>query len=176
MTAKDSRTSRRAFFLKGGAVLGAGVATTVGAVQSQVMEIEDREAIRALHLAWMALIEKQRYEDAGKLFQERARLDPREQAAFAQHAAYRQGTSRSADTLTLSEDRLRASATFHTEVEVCKPLLDDCTAAQMARLQGNVAERYWEAGRFDVAYVKVSGAWKITSLRYGLRAATLCDG
>jgi hypothetical protein len=36
----------------------------------------------------------------------------------------------------------------------------------MARLQGNVADRRWEAGQFEAKYVKSRGQWKIASLSY----------
>jgi SnoaL-like domain len=86
--------SRRAFFLNGGAVLGAGVATTAGAtalisddatdnapvhdqlkqLQQQLALAEDREAIRQLHLVFARSIENQTYESAVALFDERAYL------------------------------------------------------------------------------------------------------
>ncbi len=95
MNGNDSKQStRRAFFLQGGAVLGAGVATTVGAaalkpstpsstaredelnqLKQQLGSLTDREAIRQLHLAFIGLIESQRYEAAAELFDEQARLD-----------------------------------------------------------------------------------------------------
>jgi hypothetical protein len=82
------------------------------------------------------------------------------------HSAYRQRTSQPSDVLTFSDDGLQATATFDVEAEICTPLQDDCTAAQMARLQGNVADHRWENGRFEARYVKTRGQWKISSLRY----------
>jgi hypothetical protein len=52
------------------------------------------------------------------------------------------------------------------DVELCTPLRDDCTIAQMARLQGMMADRRWETGQIEAQYVKTSGQWKLTSLRY----------
>jgi len=46
------------------------------------------------------------------------------------------------------------------------PLQQDCTAAKMARLQGQVADRRWQAGRLEGQYVKRGGEWKIASLKY----------
>ncbi len=60
----------------------------------------------------------------------------------------------------------QATATFHAEAEVCEPLAATCTAAQMARLQGNVASRHWQSGRFDAHYVKGTAGWKIADLRW----------
>jgi hypothetical protein len=202
MTEIKTRSSRRAFFLHGGAVLGAGVATTVGAsalaaespmppdeqlkqLREQLDGVEDREAIRQLHLAFATLIEQHSYEAAVELFDEQAHLDLsgvsatgkpailqlfghqyRHQNAAAIHNAYRPNSSQQRDAVTLSENRLQATATFHVDVEVCTPLRADCTAATMARLQGHVAERRWEAGRFEAKYVKTRSEWKMASLSY----------
>jgi hypothetical protein len=188
MSGINSKTSRRRFFTQGGAVLGAGVATTVGATAlkpddsvKRLHEMEEREAIRQLHLAFTSLIEQEEYEAAAKLFDEQGELDLNGVRAAGKHAivkqvsdrnaavfhrAYRQSTSQQSDTMTLSEDRTRASATFNIEVELCTPLQDDCTAATMARLQGNVGDLRWENGRFEAKYVKTRGEWKMASLVY----------
>jgi hypothetical protein len=188
MSGINSKTSRRRFFTQGGAVLGASVATTVGATAlkpddspKRLHELEEREAIRQLHLAFTSLIEQQDYEAAAELFDEQAQLDLNgvraagkhaiakqlsDRSATAFHRAYRQNTSQRLDTVTLSEDRAGASATFNIEVELCTPMQDDCTAATMARLQGNVADLRWENGRFEAKYVKTRGEWKMASLVY----------
>ena len=196
-------SSRRAFFVSGGAVLGAGAAVAVGAsslkadvrvsadeqlnqLRQQLESIADREAIRNLHQAFTVSMERQAYESATELFDDQAHLqlsgasaagkrdiarllahEYRDQDAAAIHNAYRHNTlSQQNDTITLSEDRLHATATFHVEVELCTPLRSDCTVAQMARLQGHVADRRWEAGRFEAKYVKTGGRWKMASLSY----------
>jgi predicted SnoaL-like aldol condensation-catalyzing enzyme len=154
-------------------------------LRQQLACVADREAIRQLHRSFTSLIESQRYELAAELFDERAYLQLsgvsasgkrailrlfadqyRHQNAAAIHSAYRQGTLQQGDTVTLSEDRLQAAATFHVEVELCTPLQGDCTAAQMARLQGHVADRRWESGRFEGQYVKTRGQWQMASLTY----------
>jgi hypothetical protein len=200
MTGSKSST-RRAFFLQGGAALGAGVATTAGAVaapgdavspEEQLKQLRrelgcatDRDAIRQLHRTFAALIEQRRYTAAADLFDEQGRLDlsgvsasgkaaivrlfaqqyGRQQAAVL-HGSYRQSPLQPGDALTVDEDGLRATATFHIEVELCAPLPDDCTAARMARLQGQVDERRWETGRLEGQYVKTRGDWRIASLIY----------
>jgi hypothetical protein len=202
MTAIRTKSSRRDFFLHGGAVLGAGAATTVAAsalthesptpqedqlkqLRAQLDGVEDREAIRKLHLGFTTLIEQRSYEAAAELFDEQGHLNLsgvsatgkpailqlfadqyRNQNATVIHSAYRQNASQHGDTVTLSEDRLQASATFHVEAELCTPLQGDCTAAQMARLQGHVADRRWEAGRFVAKYVKTQGQWRMAWLSY----------
>lgn len=176
-------STRRAFVLSGGAAaLGAGV---VGAsARATPLPVEDHDAIRRLHLAFTTLIENREYEAAANLFDERAHLQLsgvsasgkpailhlfahqyRQHEAAVIHTAYRQR----GDELTLSEDHLHATATFHVDVELCTPLQVDCTAAQMARLQGNVADRHWETGRLEAHYVKTRGEWKIASLQFESR-------
>jgi hypothetical protein len=176
-----SNSTRRAFFLQGGAALGAGVAASVQAAAPARPAPDDHEAIRKLHFAFTTLMETQQYETAGDLFDERARLQLsgvhasgkpailelfamgyRQQSANVIHSAYRYRS----DAVTLSENRQHAVATFHVDVELCTPLRDDCTIAQMARLQGMMAERRWETGRIEARYVKTGGQWKIESLRY----------
>src|SRR5689334_16160259 len=94
---KDKTSTRRAFFVSGGAVLGAGVAGTVGAASLRPApttappraiggSAEDREAIRQLHLAYVARLENQDAAEglANKLFDEQGNVVL---------GAYRQGTS-----------------------------------------------------------------------------------
>jgi hypothetical protein len=184
-----TRSTRRAFFASGGALVGAGVATAVGAsalksgetqlpmdeqlkqLRLRLAGLEDREAIRQLHLAFMTLIGQQSHASAADLFEDPAQLrvftdQYRNQNGSAMHGAYRQSTSQQRDEVKLADDRLSATATFHVEVEVCTPVQGDCTAAKMARLQGNVADRRWEGGRFEASYVQTHRQWKIASLRY----------
>jgi SnoaL-like domain len=202
MTGTKTNSSRRAFFVTGGAVLGTGVATTVAAatltsdsaspleeqlrqLRQQLEGMEDREAIRQLHREFAVLIENQAYESAAELFAEQARLNLsgvsatgkhailqlfvdqyRHQKAPAIHGAYRQSNSQHEDAVTVSDDRLRATATFYTEVELRTPLQGDCTVARMARLQGHVADRRWETGRFEAKYLRTLGQWRMLSLSY----------
>jgi SnoaL-like domain len=160
---KGKTSTRRAFFVNGGAVLGAGVATTVGAAAlrpehpPQAGSAEDREAIRRLHLAAMAQLENQRDATAANLFDEHG---------LVRLGAYRQTTSQHQDEVTFSADGQRAAAIFHCEVELCTPLEGDCTAAQMARLQGQTDTRRWERGRFEGSYVRARGEWTTEALSY----------
>jgi hypothetical protein len=158
---KGKKTSRRAFFLNGSAVLGAGVATTVGAAglrpesRRRPGTAEDREAIRRLHLAAVAQLENHGDATAPNLFDERVTL-----------GAYRQIPSLHPDEMKFSADGQHATAIFHCEVELCTPLEGDCTAAQMARLQGQTDTRRWERGRFEGSYVRERGGWRMESMRY----------
>lgn len=153
-------------------------------LRRQVAVAEDRDAIRELHRSYMSLIESQRYETAAELFDERAWLQLSgvsatgrhaigqlfveqygRQKAATLHSAYRQ-TGLQQDSVTVSDDHLRATATFHVEVALSTPLQGDSTIVEMARLQGHVADRRWEAGRLEARYVKTTGQWKLASLDY----------
>jgi hypothetical protein len=201
MTEVKTIGTRRAFFLRGGALLGAGVGTmAAAAVPDRVTELQreltshqDREAIRQLHLAFTAAVEKQAYEAAVALFEPDADLNLsgltarglpairrlfatqyRQQQARVLHSAYRQSPRQQQDLVAIAADGAHASATFHCDVELSAPLAADSTLAQMARLQGQVAERHWEAGRFEARYVKSAGQWKMAALRYD--RAQFCQG
>jgi uncharacterized protein (TIGR02246 family) len=194
--------TRRAFFLRGGAVLGAGVATTAAAaallpgsapagperlheLQRELTGHEDREAIRQLYRAFTAAVENQDYETAVELFAPDADLNLsglraqgkpaimrlfatqyRQQQARVLHSAYRQGPLQQPELVAIAADGVHATAAFHCEVELSSPLPGDSTLAQMARLQGQVAERHWESGRFEARYVKRAGSWKMAALRF----------
>jgi hypothetical protein len=148
--------------------------------------LEDREAIRQLHIAFGALVESQAYDAVPELFAEDATVDLNgetfsgratgvarlfrqqyaEQQAAAIHSAYRQDPCQRQDEIRISPDRQRASATFHACVRVSRPIRDDSVVGTMARLQGMSASSAWENGRFDVEYAREGSRWLIQRLRY----------
>jgi hypothetical protein len=165
----NTKSSRRAFFLQGSAALGAGVAATAGTaalasgqaapvdtrlgeLQLKLGGMEDREAIRQLHLAFIDSVENQAIGAATGAGAAILRLRPN-------HLQQK-------DTLVLGKDRLQATAMYHVDVALGTPLLGDSTVAQMARLQGHVANHRWETGRLEAKYVKTRGQWAIASLDY----------
>jgi hypothetical protein len=185
MNSNDTMKSRRAFLTSGGAMLGAGVAAAASAAPARApataSAAEDREALRELHLAFRAHVEQQRYGAAAALFADGARLElgsiqatGREaiheqlarQHAATTHTAWRQGSAQRSDRYTVSEDRRRATATFHIETEISTLMDVDCTFGEMARLQGCTTDRRWEHGRIDAEYANTGGQWRIASLRY----------
>ena len=179
----------------GAGVAAAGAATLMSGattapdqlrqLRQQLDHLADREAIRQLQLAFTTLVESQAYEAAAELFTDSADLQLsglnatgrhairrqfadqyRQLQDAAMHTAYRQSALQQKDIVTIGDRGLLATALFHVDVELSKPLQGNSTAAQMARLQGQVTDRCWEAGRFDAQYVKVRGQWKIASMRY----------
>jgi len=205
MDTRGPRSSRRAFFLRGGAVLGAGVATAAGAgalapasngqtdevakLRAALDAAADREAIRALQAAFVRSIGQRDYAAAAKLFADDASLalsgvEARgragierafatqylEQQAAVWHGTYRDVAALTDGTLALSADRREARACLTAQAELCTPLRATCTAAQMARLQGHVADRRWETGRFDARYVRTREGWRFGSLQWSATA------
>ena len=188
-----SKTSRRSFFTRGGAALGAGLATTVAggalaagspAAPQDPDSAAEREVLRQLQLTFASHMEGERYGEAADLFARGATLTLSGETATGGgairgllsryqrqdvpilHGTYRQSAAQQQrDTVALASAE-RATATFHIDVELCRPLQADCTAARMAQLQGGFAERRWEAGKMDVAFVKTAGRWRIASLNY----------
>lgn len=155
---KRSNSTRRDFFLKGGAVLGAGAAGVAGAsagrdasagLQRQLAESADREAIRQLHVAFLARVE--------------AASQP---GAVDTHRSYRSNAQQQWDATVIAQDGRRAVALWHVDVQVATPLEGDCTAAQMARLQGLCDSVRWESGRLREHYEKHEGQWRLASREY----------
>jgi hypothetical protein len=148
----NEKTSRRSFFLKGSAVLGAGVAAASGASARPIEQAageQDRDAIRRLHLAFIASAESQASE-----------------TAFPTHHAYRSNAMQEHDMLVFGESGLEATATWHLDVKIGSLLEGDSTIAQMARLQGMLTNVRWESGRLLARYVKVRGQWQVSALDY----------
>src|SRR5512139_2523028 len=132
MSADNSKTTRRGFFVKGSATLGAGVAAAAGAggLASQPASPSpqasppsghagdaERFAILKVHQAFIADVE-----------------NGRATAAAETHRAYRSNARQVSDRLALSGDGTRAEGRWHVDVKLGTPLEGDSTAAQMARL------------------------------------------
>lgn len=90
MSDKTIKSTRRAFFVRGGAALGSAATVSAAALAArqaaspdqqledlrrQIAGAHDRAAIRKLHLDFAALIEQQAYERATQLFDEHAAVD-----------------------------------------------------------------------------------------------------
>jgi len=131
--------TRRAFFLSGGA---AAVATTAGIPGVAQGDSSGQELADA---------------------RDREAIRETLAAVLARTGGW-QDLSRRRDEITLL-GREQATATVHFEVEECTPLEADCTAAQMARLQGNVADRGWVAHCVEVDFAKLNGEWKVSGIR-----------
>jgi hypothetical protein len=162
---EDSASTRRSF-LKGGAVAAAPLAVAAPALAmaqqhqaARLARLEDEAAIRDLHQAWMRRINTGAHEDAARLFADpgRARFDEAVRSLAADHAA-------ASDHIEIAQGGLTARGRFHCAVEIETAIAPDCTAAQMARLQGGGLVRRTEPRLLKAEYVKSAGAWAIAGL------------
>jgi hypothetical protein len=162
---KDVSSSRRSF-LKGGAVAAAplAVAAPVAAMAQEhqaarLARLADEAAIGKLHQAWLRGVNTAAHEDVARLFADprRASLEEAVCSVVADHAA-------DPDRIEIARDGMSASGRFHCDVEVETVIAPDCTAAQMARLQGGGLVRRTEPRLLKADYVKAGGAWAIAKL------------
>ena len=192
-------SSRRAFFARSGAALGAGLASAgvgaamlddsqarVDALYQQLGALEDREALRHLHQAYLALVENRQWQALPELFSKDAEVrlhgetwqggqkglrslyleQYAQRALDDMHSAFSFDQRQQQDHVELDAGRQQASACFHCRVQLSTPLRDDSVAARMARLQGMDTAQRWEQGRFTVAYRQEGGQWRIHRLSY----------
>jgi hypothetical protein len=182
----SQNSTRRAFFVQGGAALGAGVGAAVGAsavaaaksvpedeqvrqLQRQLRDAQDREAIRHLHTDFTALVANGNYGQAAELFAGPAShqfVDRCTDPEAVHYTGFRHGVPHQRDAIVISEDGQSAIGTFHVDAELTTPIRGNFTVARMARLQGQVADRRWERGRLEVRYERAAAQWKMTSLDY----------
>lgn len=198
-TAPSGSHSRRAFFARSGVALGtglvsAGVGATVlddsrarlDALYQQLGALEDREALRHLHQAYLSLVENRQWQALPGLFSEEAEIQLHgetwrggqdglrslyveryaQQALDDMHTAFSFDQRQQQDHVELDAGRQQASACFHCRVQLSTPLRDDSVAARMARLQGMDTVQRWEQGRFTVTYLQEGGQWRIHRLSY----------
>jgi hypothetical protein len=152
----------------------------------QLASLESREAIRRLHLAYLAFVESRQWQAVLELFDEQGEVQLygatyrgkheglqdlyleqyAQQRLATMHTAFILDQSQQQDRVELGTDASQASACFHCQVETSTPLQADSTQAQMARLQGMDESRNQEKGRFTVDYRQVDGQWRITRLVY----------
>lgn len=152
----------------------------------QLGALEAKAAIRQLHLAFSALVENQAYATVVELFADDASVTVYgetftgkqqgvhqlfveqygKQQAPLLHTGFQQNQSQQQDQISISTDRQSANATFHSRVQVSKPLTEQSVLAQMARQQGMSASSIWENGKFVVDYTQVDGQWRIQALTY----------
>jgi hypothetical protein len=79
------------------------------------------------------------------------------------------------DSVRVAPDRRTACASFPYSIQVGTPIISDSQLVRMARLHGEGIRKWWEAGSYEVSYVKGAGdnSWKIRRLEY--RALSKAD-
>ncbi len=188
MNTPSGRPTRRQFVFHGGTLLGAGMAAAAGATGSvagteAAATADTCLALQQLQARLLAALAQGDSDALPGLFTDDAvlRFDAlslqgrsaiadwlaaRAEGAGTYHRAYRQAALRPQDELQLSARDDQATLRFHVEAEACTPLSDDCTAAQMARLQGCVADSRWESGLFEARLQRQAQGWRLAVLSY----------
>jgi hypothetical protein len=174
--------------------LGARVtATSTGAVLPSRGRVHPGESARSheslaigqLNREFMRLLEGGRFAAVAALFADDARVNLSSvvasgrqeidalftvgyaaQTASMIHSSYRQCALDPLDAVVVSQDGKTASAAFYVEVELVQPLTGESALVQMARLQGQLAVRRRERGRFEGTYLRRGEAWQLHSLDY----------
>lgn len=193
---------RRSFFLKGTAALGAGLVSAsasaavlfdsvqsprqqMNQLQQKLNNLEDKEALKHLHLAFTTLLENRAYEAVAELFTEDATVEMhgihiagktavkklfmeeyKNRNISSLHTAHRWNQSQKQDLVSVSEDRKQAGARFYSQVLICTPIRWQSALADMARQQGMTAQSYWENGHYDIAFTRIRDQWRINRLCY----------
>ena len=161
---------------------GASPADELLQLRQRLADAAERDAIVKLQTLFTTLMTERSYEAAAALFADQATLQLSGETAVGRPAIRRLFTERylgqeaavipaayrvqHTPEVSLDASRLAASATIPVEVELSTPLRVDCTAAEMARLQGQMASCRWEAGRFEATFAKTRDRWQITRLIY----------
>ena len=153
-------------------------------LQQRLAGLEDREALGQLFQAYTTLVSGQTWAGLPALFASTVELDldgtqycgNRAELAplFARlctddsvylHTAFRRGPLAD-DSIMLDATGLTAQARFAREVRLARPITAQNTVADMARLQGMDSDSRWQQGQFQLRFVRESGNWRISQLRY----------
>lgn len=76
------------------------------------------------------------------------------------------GFSQHQDTVEVADGRMSANGRFLYSMQVGVPMAIDCSLVEMARLQGEGIEKWWEGGICKASYLKIDDIWKIKKLAY----------
>lgn len=149
----NSEESGRREFLRGAgaaasaALVPAAAATTPAGHAERTQD--DAAAIRRLYQEYAAGFGAQ-CADSGAAVQLRLLRDP----------------AQPPDTIQVAADGQSARAQFHCMVQTATPLVGQASLLEMARLQGQHGETWWEAGVHEIDCVKVEDRWAIRQLAY----------
>lgn len=203
-----SVSTRRRFVQTAGAALSATAAAAVAAspmsagegssLEARLAALEDTDAIRRVHLAYLAYVNDHAWEEALTLFADDAEVRfaggafaGREHGIrrlFVEHFGRALAEGRPdpvptqllahaphLDVIDVAADRRTATAAYHCTAQVSAAIAADCTIAEMAIQQGDGSLRWQDAGRIEAAYVREEEGWRIARLDYG-RIATARSG
>lgn len=165
---RRSNSGRRDFLRQSGTVVSAILAPAAAGIaharsgegerpdggfhqdSEQFARLEDAAAIRELYQDYAAHLTAQAGQPGAQAVQLRLMQDP----------------ARRADTIAVAPDRKSATARFHCVAQTAVPLTGEGSLLDMARLQGQYAETWWESGIHELDCVRTGSGWKIRSVAY----------
>jgi hypothetical protein len=199
-------TGRRSFLWKAGAAMtaaaaalvpgmakpSAGKTTEAETLARRLGMLEDKQAIRALHQTYEALLDSGNYEKLPGLFTEDAAVvfnggvfkgkssvarlyrDYFRAGLTGRKLGLAPGIEAAPETVTVAGDRKSAKAQFPYSIQVGVPMQSGSSLVQMARLQGEGIVKWCESGIYELSYTKCrkDGGWKITKLEYRVSSKT----
>lgn len=158
-----TNASTRRNFLKAGAIVSAPLAMPVAALASdssktRLVHLEDERALRDLHQTWLRSV------NTGAVNPKDLALGvPATDGPIRRIAPSLDGPP---DDITIAANGAVATGRFSCTVGFEKPLARNCTAAQMAYLQGGGVVRRTENRVVVADYAKADGIWSIARVRF----------
>jgi hypothetical protein len=156
--------STRRNFLRAGVALSAPLAAAPVAAladdwsRKRGTQPEDECAIRKLQQGWLCRV------NAGTLSErDAARLNSGMPAAGDKVRTVVPQAAGLSDEVDLAAGGKTAIGRYHCTVEIETPIAKNCTAAQMAYLQGGGFVRRTERRTVVIAYLKTYGTWSIAT-------------
>jgi len=164
---------------------------SVDSLSMQVAMLEEENMIRQLHQTYENLMDNGMYENVPDLFADDAEVtfnggvfknkNRGIDRLYREHfhsgmtgkliepaPGFELDTDQMQDVVEVAPDRLSAKAAFTYSIQVGMPIDSDSILVEMARLQGEGIQKWWEGGVYDLSYVKdvKDGSWKIHKLEY----------
>jgi hypothetical protein len=169
----------------------AGLKNGMDRLSGRMGILEDENAIRRLHRNYEDCLDHGRFEDVPDLFADDGevvfnggifrgksggirrlfsecfksgstgrKIEPA--PGFQTDTAYGQ------DSVKIAPDRKTAGASFPYSIQIGAPIISDSQLVRMARLHGEGIRKWWEAGSYEISYVKgaENDDWKIRRLEY----------
>jgi hypothetical protein len=166
----------------------AGLRDQIDRLSNRVGSMEDADAVRRLHRIYESSLDRFMYEDVVALFADEAEVVYKGglfrgkesiHRLYCDHFAsgltgkkiepapgFEPDPAQQLDIVEVSDDRKSASGRFPYSIQAGTPMTGDSSLVKMARLQGQGVLQWWEAGTYEVSYVKEGNAWKIKRLEY----------
>jgi hypothetical protein len=167
----------------------AGLNGEVERLANQVGCLEDANRIRSLHQTYESYLDKGMYDEVVGMFADEAEVvfnggvfvgkDRGIRRLYCDHFSqgwtgkkiepapgFEPDPAQREDAVDVAPDRKSAKARFSYSIQVGTPLISDLPLLDMARLQGQGIQQWWEGGVHEAAYVKEGADWKIRRLEY----------